>query len=157
MNGAERRWNPGNPAATPGEEPPSCAAPRPAGDEDALPYERVDMLIHRLFEVGLDLHAALGHIRERVEVEVGARKIYEAIAALDEAIKECRGVVIDLWPPERSAPDAGCSGVTGPVERADGPGAPRPVIAVSGETDRPEAVPPSWCPEEGPAAGPPAR
>lgn len=156
MTGAEMRWDAGSPAAAPGRVSPD-AAPRPAGDETAPPYERVDMLIHRLFEVGLDLHAALGHFREHVEVEVGARKIYEAIAALDEAIKECRGVVIDLLPPDRCAPDALRHGAPDAAESPYRPGGPRPVLALSGETDRPESVPPSRRSGEGPAAGPAAR
>lgn len=123
MTGAEEQhgWNAG------GHDPPALtfgrgilAGPklRPADDPAADPlYERVDLVIRRLFAAGLDLHGALGHIHEHVDEKAAVRLIQQAITGLDEVIKEFRGMVLDLWPPDPAAADA-----VPTVERLNGPG-----------------------------------
>jgi hypothetical protein len=101
-------------------------------------HERVDVLIRRLFAVGLDLNHALGNIREHVDEEAAVRMIHQAIAGLDEAIKDFRSAVLDLWPPVRAAPGGIRSSIVRAVERANGPGAAYPVIILSGGTDLPD-------------------
>ncbi|MFL6057020.1 MAG: hypothetical protein ACJ72W_29600 [Actinoallomurus sp.] len=81
------------------------------------PYERVDLLIRRLFAAGLDLHGALGHIHAHVDEEAAIRLIQQAITGLDEVIKEFRRVVVDLWPPQPTE-----AGAVPAVERLHGLG-----------------------------------
>jgi hypothetical protein len=113
VTGAEERrgWNAGGhdpPTVTFGGRILSNQKLRAADDPIAHPlYERVDLLIRRLFAAGLDLHGALGHIHEHVDEEAAVRLIQQAIAGLDEVIKEFRGVVLDLWPPDPAEADAG--------------------------------------------------
>jgi hypothetical protein len=110
-----------------------------SGDDLIEPsHERVDVLIRRLFSVGLDLNGALGHIREHVDEEAAVRMIHQAIAGLDDAIKDFRSAVLDLWPPVRAAPGGIRSIIVGAVERANGPGAAYPMIILSGGTDPPD-------------------
>ncbi|GAA4629039.1 hypothetical protein GCM10023196_048040 [Actinoallomurus vinaceus] len=109
-----------------------------SGDDLAgAPHERVDTLIRRLFAVGLDLHGALGHVQAHVDEEGAVRMIQQAIAGLDEAIKDFRGAMLDLWPPVWTAPGIRSS-IVRAVERAYGPGTARPVITLSGGADLPD-------------------
>ncbi|WP_433173670.1 hypothetical protein [Actinoallomurus sp. CA-150999] len=110
-----------------------------SGDDPVEPsHERVDVLIRRLFAVGLDLNGALGHIREHVDEEGAVRMIHQAIAGLDEAIRDFRSAVLDLWPPVRIAPGGIRSSIVRAVERANGPGTAYPMITLSGGTDLPD-------------------
>ncbi|GAB3967739.1 hypothetical protein GCM10029978_035760 [Actinoallomurus acanthiterrae] len=101
-------------------------------------HERVDTLVRRLFAVGLGLNGALGHIQQHVDEEGAVRMIHQAIADLDEAIKDFRSAVLDLWPTVRAAPGGIRSSVVRAVERANGQGAAYPVIILSGGTDLPD-------------------
>jgi hypothetical protein len=112
VTGAEKRhgWNAGGhdpPALTLGGGILSDRKLRPADDPVADPlYERVDLLIRRLFAAGLDLHGALGYIHAHVDEEAAVRLIQQAITGLDEVIKEFRRVVFDVWPRDPAAADA---------------------------------------------------
>ena len=57
-----------------------------------------DVIVHRLFAVGLDLHAALTYIEAGIADDVTIQKIHKAIGGLDGAIRDFRGVVLDLHP-----------------------------------------------------------
>jgi hypothetical protein len=142
VTGAEERYG-GNaggrlPGLTVGDG--SLSNPMLQADDDAAdaPYERVEMVIRRLFAVGLDLHGALGHIHEHVDEEAAARTIRQAIFALDETIKQFRGMVLDLWPVDRTVPGGIRSSVVRAVERAHRPGGGCPVITLSGGADFPD-------------------
>jgi tartrate dehydratase alpha subunit/fumarate hydratase class I-like protein len=52
-----------------------------------------DVLIRRLFAVGLDLHGALAHIEPG---SVAAHKVRSAVRGLDIAIKDFRGMFFDV-------------------------------------------------------------
>jgi hypothetical protein len=79
-------------------EPGLRAGEEDVADENAWNDEETarrlaDVLIRRLFGVGLDLHGALAHIdRGSVAVE----KVRSAVRGLDIAIKDVRGAVFDV-------------------------------------------------------------
>jgi hypothetical protein len=92
-----------------------------------------DMLVHRLFAVGLDLHAALTYIEADIAGDVTIDKIHKAIGGLDGAIRDFRGVVFDLRPegPECPAAQAGLRAlIVEAVERACAPGGGCPVLTL---------------------------
>jgi hypothetical protein len=78
-----------------------------SGDGDPLAQGMADVLVHRLFAVGLDLHAALTYIEAHIAEGTAVQKIHDAIAGLDAAIRDFRGVVFGLHqdgiPPATSA------------------------------------------------------
>ncbi|GLY87303.1 histidine kinase [Actinoallomurus iriomotensis] len=89
-----------------------------------------DVLMHRLFAVGLDLHAALTYIEANLGADVTVAKVHKAINGLDGAIKDFRGVVFDLRP-EDSAGESGLRTlVVEAVERACGPGRMCPALTL---------------------------
>lgn len=89
-----------------------------------------DVLMHRLFAVGLDLHAALTYIEANLGADVTVAKVHKAINGLDGAIRDFRGVVFDLRP-EGSAGEAGLRAlVVEAVERACGPGRMCPALTL---------------------------
>jgi hypothetical protein len=62
---------------------------------DEIAHRLADVLIRRLFAVGLELHGALAHIEPG---SVAAEKVQSAIRGLDIAIKDFRGVLFDVGP-----------------------------------------------------------
>ncbi|WP_329239532.1 histidine kinase [Actinoallomurus sp. NBC_01490] len=89
-----------------------------------------DGLMHRLFAVGLDLHAALTYIEANLGADVTVAKVHKAIDGLDGAIKDFRGVVFDLRP-EGSAGESGLRAlIVEAVERACGPGRTCPALTL---------------------------
>src|SRR5262245_48271607 len=86
-------------------------APRGPGEMARIPGEgdriapgMADVLVHRLFAVGLDLHAALACVQENIARPVAVEKIHQAIGGLDTAIRDFRGVVFDLHPDDTAPP-----------------------------------------------------
>jgi hypothetical protein len=63
-------------------------------DHDRIAQSLNDVVVHRIFAAGLDLHAALGLIGEHR----GAGKIYHAIGELDNAICDIRDDVFAARP-----------------------------------------------------------
>ena len=97
--------------AMPTRGPPAGGAWRPDGshravsaevtwqlseDHDRIAQGMNDVVIRRIFAVGLDLHAALGLIGDHP----GASKIYHAIDELDQAIRDIRDTIFDQSPPD---------------------------------------------------------
>lgn len=107
------------------------------GDPADVGYEAIDLLIRRLFTVGLDLHSALGHIQEHVAEHLAVGMIQRAIFALDQTIKDLRSVSFDLWS-SQSVPCGVRRGLVCAVQQACGPGCDHPVITLSGGTDFPD-------------------
>lgn len=66
------------------------------GDPESPSGGIADVLMHRLFAVGLDLHSALTYIEAHVAEHTAVRKIHCAIEGLDDTIRDFRGVVFDL-------------------------------------------------------------
>jgi hypothetical protein len=92
--------------------PPASNGQAPAGNETAGPapailgvtedHDRIarglnDIVIHRLFGAGIDLHAALG----MAGVGRAADKIGHAIGELDQAIRDIRNAVFQRGTPPR--------------------------------------------------------
>lgn len=95
-----------------------------------------DVLVHRLFAVGLDLHAALTYIEANIAGDVTVEKIHKAIGGLDGAIRDFRGAVFDLHP-EGSATHPGLrSLIVEAVERACEPGRGCPVLTLGHGMER---------------------
>jgi hypothetical protein len=97
----------------------SGAAARPG--RTLVAGDVADVLVRRLFSVGLDLHAALTYLEARVSEDTARQKIHGAIGGLDESIKDVRAMVFGL----RAERTAGSIGVRAmiieAVERACGP------------------------------------
>jgi hypothetical protein len=86
--------------------------------------------MHRLFAVGLDLHAALAYIEADIADDVTIKKIHKAIGGLDGAIRDFRGVVFDLHP-DGPVSQAGLRTlIVEAVERACAPGGGCPVLTL---------------------------
>ncbi len=94
-----------------------------------------DQLVHRLFSVGLDLHAALTYIEAHVAEHTAVEKIHSAIGGLDDAIRDFRGVIFGLRPQQRADPASLRALVVEAVERACGPVGPCPVITLGSGLD----------------------
>ncbi len=67
-------------------------------DHDRIAQGLNDVVIHRLFAAGIDLHAALGIVRDGR----AADKIYHAIGELDQAIRDVRDTICNRGTPPRS-------------------------------------------------------
>jgi hypothetical protein len=89
-----------------------------------------DVLVHRLFAVGLDLHAALTYIEAGLANDVIITKIHQAIGGLDGAIRDFRGVVFDLHPEDPAAQTGLRALIVEAVERACAPGGGCPVLTL---------------------------
>jgi hypothetical protein len=117
------------------EGPPSGVAERP-GDDDRLDETGrisqglADVLVHRLFAVGLDLHAALTYIEADIADDMTIEKIHKAIGGLDGAIRDFRAVVFDLHPEGLMAQAGLRTLIVEAVERACAPGGGRPVLTL---------------------------
>jgi hypothetical protein len=109
---------------------------RPPRDEaDRISHGMADVLMHELFAVGLDLHAALTYIEANVGREIAVDKIHQAIRGLDGAIRDFRGVVFDLHP-DGVTPPAGLRALlVEAVERACGPAGDCPAITLGHGVD----------------------
>lgn len=76
-----------------------------------------DVLIRRLFAVGLDLHGALAHIEPD---SIAARKVQSAVRDLDSAIKDFRGMFFDVRHPGTAPADGVRMLIVEAVEHACG-------------------------------------
>ena len=92
-----------------------------------------DQLVHRLFAVGLDLHAALTYIEAHIAEDTAVEKIHNAIGGLDDAIRDFRGVIFGLRPEGR--PVSLRALIVEAVERARGPGGACPTITLGAGLD----------------------
>lgn len=108
--------------------PRGGVAERPA-DLGRISQGLADVLVHRLFAVGLDLHAALTYIEADIADEITIDKIHKAICGLDSAIKEFRGIVFDLHP-EIAEPTGLRALIVAAVERACVPGGRCPELTL---------------------------
>lgn len=101
-----------------------------SGDPGHISQGLADVLVHRLFAVGLDLHAALTYIEADIAEEVTIDKIHKAICGLDSAIKDFRGVVFDLHPESAGEPTGLRALIVAAVERACAPGGRCPALTL---------------------------
>jgi signal transduction histidine kinase len=67
---------------------------RPAVDHDRIAQNLNDVVAHRLFAAGFDLHVALGLIGDHRAIGT----IHHAIGGLDQAIRELRNTAYELGP-----------------------------------------------------------
>ena len=67
-----------------------------AQDRDRIAGDMNDLVVHRLFSVGLTLEMTLGLMGDHP----GAGKVHDAIDELDLAIRDIRNVVFDLHQPD---------------------------------------------------------
>jgi hypothetical protein len=104
--------------------------PRPVGEDERVCLGLADVLVHRLFAVGLDLHSALTCIESGIGGDVTAERIHRAISGLDGAIRDFRGVVLDLHPEGSAARTGLRSLIVEAVELACGPAGARPAITL---------------------------
>ena len=103
---------------------------RPGGEAGRISQGLADVLVHRLFAVGLDLHAALTYIEANISEDLTIDKIHKAIGGLDSAIKDFRGVVFDLHPEGAMGRDGLRALIVGAVERACAPGGVCPALTL---------------------------
>jgi hypothetical protein len=109
---------------------PGGAAERPGDEAERISQGLADVLVHRLFAVGLDLHAALTYIEANISGDLTVDKIHKAIGGLDSAIKDFRGVVFDLHPEGSMARDGLRALIVEAVERACAPGGVCPALTL---------------------------
>lgn len=103
---------------------------RPGDEAERISQGLADVLVHRLFAVGLDLHAALTYIEANISGDLTVDKIHKAIGGLDSAIKDFRGVVFDLHPEGSMARDGLRALIVEAVERACAPGGVCPALTL---------------------------
>jgi hypothetical protein len=103
---------------------------RPGDEAERISQGLADVLVHRLFAVGLDLHAALTYIEANISGDLTVEKIHKAIGGLDSAIKDFRGVVFDLHPEGSMARDGLRALIVEAVERACAPGGVCPALTL---------------------------
>jgi hypothetical protein len=72
---------------------------RPTIDHDQITQSLNDVVTHRLFAAGFDLHVALGLIGDHRAIGT----IHHAIGGLDQAIRELRNTAYELGPCDGSA------------------------------------------------------
>ncbi|MCW2948930.1 MAG: Histidine kinaselike ATPase protein [Actinoallomurus sp.] len=129
---------PEQPAGTGGTGPGEVARWVSGDGGGRLSQGMADVLVHRLFAVGLDLHAALTYIEAHIAEHVAIEKIHNAICGLDGALRDFRSIVFDLhqdgFPP--SPPGSLRSLIVEAVERACQPtGGGCPVITLGSGVD----------------------
>ncbi|HZE33866.1 MAG TPA: hypothetical protein VE198_20855 [Actinoallomurus sp.] len=100
------------------------------GEVGLISQGLADVLVHRLFAVGLDLHAALTYIEANISGDLTVDKIHKAIGGLDSAIKDFRGVVFDLHPEGAMGRDGLRALIVEAVERACAPGGVCPALTL---------------------------
>ena len=135
MADAERR---DEPTSGPRETGPEAIIRWKDGDFDPIADGMADVLVHRLFAIGLDLHAAMACVEAQIAEQTVAEKIHSAIDGLDDAIRDFRGVIFDLRPTGRPPPTSGSlrALIVEAVERACEPtGGACPAISFGGEID----------------------
>ena len=71
---------------------------RPTVDHDRIAQDLNDVVAHRLFAAGFDLHVALGLIGDHRAIGT----IHHAIGGLDQAIRELRNTAYELGPRDGS-------------------------------------------------------
>lgn len=111
-------------------DPPGEADHRLEAEGERISQGLADVLVHRLFAVGLDLHTALTCIESGIAGDVAVERIRTAIGGLDGAIRDFRGVVFDLHPEGPAVRPGLRALIVEAVERACGPGGARPAITL---------------------------
>jgi hypothetical protein len=114
-----------------------------ADQDERLAHGMADTLMHRLFAVGLDLHAALTYIEANLGGDVTTGKIHKAIEGLDGAIRDFRGVVFDLCPDDSFVRSGLRAQIAEAVERACGPDHACPALTF-GHAIEAVLEPPAW-------------
>jgi hypothetical protein len=102
----------------------------PGDDGGRVSQGLADVLMHRLFSAGLDLHAALTYIEADLAKEITVAKIHKAIDGLDRAIRDFRGMVFDLHPDDSSTRAGLRTLIVEAVERACAPGCAFPALTL---------------------------
>jgi hypothetical protein len=101
------------------------------GDEsERISQGLADVLVHRLFGVGLDLHSALTFMEAGIAGDATVERIHRAIHGLDDAIRDFRGVVFDLHPEGPAVLPGLRALIIEAVERACAPHGGRPAITL---------------------------
>ena len=109
---------------------PGGEGERPDGEVGRISQGLADVLVHRLFAVGLDLHAALTYIEANISGDLTVDKIHKAIGGLDNAIKDFRGVVFDPHPEGSTGRDGLRALIVEAVERACAPDGVCPALTL---------------------------
>jgi signal transduction histidine kinase len=65
-------------------------------EHDRIAHDLNNTLMHQMFAVSLDLHAALTRIDHDIDDQHAAEKIRHAISGLDQAIKDLRNAIVGL-------------------------------------------------------------
>lgn len=118
----------GGESAASGEE--GLVAGRFDDERDRISQGLADVLVHRLFSVGLDLHSALTSIEAGIAGDVTVERIHRAIHGLDGAIRDFRGVVFDLRPEDPGVRPGLRALIVEAVEKACAPGGEYPAITL---------------------------
>jgi signal transduction histidine kinase len=71
-------------------------------DHDRIAHDVNDTIVHQMFAVSLDLHAALSRMDHDIDDHYAAEKVRHAITGLDQAIRDLRNAVVELTDPESS-------------------------------------------------------
>jgi signal transduction histidine kinase len=71
-----------------------------AEDHDRIAHGLNDTIVHQMFAVSLDLHAALSRMDHDIDDHYVAEKIRHAITSLDQAINDLRNAVVGRGGPE---------------------------------------------------------
>lgn len=108
----------------------------PGSEGQRISEGLADVLIHRLFAVGLDLHSALTCIEAGIGGNVTAERVRRAINGLDGAIRDFRGVVFGLCPEDGPAGPGLRSLIVEAVELACEPYGARPAITLGHGLER---------------------
>jgi hypothetical protein len=67
----------------------------PAEDRDRLAHDVHDTLVHQMFAISLDLHAALAGVEHDTGHRPTADRIRQALSCLDQAVSDLRIAVVD--------------------------------------------------------------
>jgi len=76
-------------------------------DHDRIAHDVNDTIVHQMFAVSLDLHAALSRMDHHIDERYAAEKVRNAITGLDQAIRDLRNAVVELNDPESAVAAAG--------------------------------------------------
>jgi signal transduction histidine kinase len=68
-------------------------------DHDRIANDLNDTIVHQMFAVSLDLHAALSRMDHDIDEHYVAEKVRHAITSLDQAIRDLRNAVVGLTDP----------------------------------------------------------
>jgi hypothetical protein len=65
-------------------------------DHDRIAHDLNDTIVHQMFAVSLDLHAALSRMDHDIDDHYAAEKVRHAITGLDQAIRGLRNAVVEF-------------------------------------------------------------